>query len=334
MKSIGQCAIFRQVTRRILITGGAGFIGSSLAKALDGHELLLIDDLSRGFLDALPEGCDFKNISLLDASALKQVITEFKPDTIVHAAGYLVVHESVSNPILYRKNNWLGFRNLMKQLPSPCRFLFSSSCTVYGQSTVPIVEDQLFAPLSPYGYYKAKIEDDLKAHSQSDPNFKYVSLRYFNVAGARPDKKIGQRGLKSTQLIKSACLVATGKQDVLPVYAFNQPLLIDDTCVRDFVHIEDLIEAHRLALEFLWSQNRSDVFNLGNGRGYSVRQVIETIETITGQKLNTLERPARPGDAAIAIASNEKIRRVLKWKPNKSDLFEICNSSLEWERLN
>lgn len=325
--------ILGRMGHRILITGGAGYIGSAIAKHLAlGHSLLLVDDLSRGHVEALPQGIPFQNVSVLETDRLKQAVSAFQPDTVIHTAGFLSVGESVHDPDLYRKTNWLGYRSLMSALPKKINFLFSSSCTVYGNREHAVTEDEDFAPISPYGYYKARVEEDLTKLSKDNTNFHYASLRYFNVAGSIPAMKIGQRGVGSSQLIKSACEVAMGKRTSIRIHlASNKSSQM--TCVRDWLHIQDLIDVHLSALEYLWQEQRSFHVNCGSGEPRSVENVLNEIRNCAGSQLPIEYHPYRAGDADTAFADIRKARSLLGWSPKFSELSNICQSALKWERL-
>lgn len=329
----------------ILVTGGAGYIGSHVVKELlkKGYKnITVIDNLSTGFVDTIKSlkkyYGDFEFIKL-DLSNWKDVEDLFKNqkfDSIIHFAAALIVPESVKNPIKYYLNNTANTTNLIRvALENGARkFIFSSTAAVYGEPVnMPkngIKEDFETKPINPYGYSKLMSEQVLKDATKANSGFKYVILRYFNVAGADIEGNIGQSTKDATHLIKVASESAIGKREKMYIFGDDYPTP-DGTCIRDYIHVDDLADAHIKALEYI-DENGSDIFNCGYGRGYSVKEVIETMKKVSGVNFKVEIASRREGDPAILIANNEKIREKMNWKPKNDDLEIICKSALEWEK--
>ncbi|HWR58178.1 MAG TPA: UDP-glucose 4-epimerase GalE [Thermodesulfovibrionales bacterium] len=319
---------------RIFITGGAGYIGSHVVKALGekGHELIVYDNLSTGhewavLFGKLVEG-DLSDMALLDA-----VIREFKPEAVIHFAALIQVEESVREPLKYFRNNTANTLNLLEVMKQNRveNFIFSSTAAVYGiPDTIPVDEAAPLTPINPYGSSKVAVEQMLKALA-FDPSFRYVSLRYFNVAGADSEGRIGQAYKESTHLITRALKTAKGEFEKLLVFGTDYPTP-DGTCIRDYIHVDDLADAHVAALEYLFRGGKSDVFNCGYGHGYSVREVVETVRKVTDRVFKVVETGRRAGDAPVLIADNAKIRQMLNWEPRYDNLEYIVETAWEWER--
>ena len=320
---------------KILVTGGAGYIGSHVVKLLgeNGYKVLTYDDLSTGHKWAVLYG-DLIKADLADKKALRKVFKEFKPDAVMHFAASIVVPESVKNPLKYYRNNVVNTINLLEAMEEfgVKNFIFSSSAAVYGiPKKIPISENAPLNPINPYGETKATVERILRDLANSRDNFRYVSLRYFNVAGADPKGKIGFAYPKSTHLIIRALKVAKGEIEKLEIYGTDYPTP-DGTCIRDYIHVMDIAEAHLIALEYLLDGGESDVFNCGYGHGFSVKEVVETVKKVTGREFKVIEAERRPGDSPFLVADNSKIKKKLQWKPKYDDLGFIIKTAWDWEK--
>jgi UDP-glucose 4-epimerase len=317
---------------KILITGGAGYIGSHVTKLLkkQGYEVVVYDNLSTGHTWAVKEGKLIKG-DLLDFSLLDGIFEHHKIKAVMHFAACAIVSESLKNPHKYFLNNVGGTLNLLKAMVkhNVKTLIFSSTCALYGiPKKIPIPENHPQNPITPYGESKLMIEKILNWYSKAG-DLQYVSLRYFNAAGADVEGEIGEVHHPETHLIPNVLLTAIGKKPYVEIYgtSYSTP---DGTCIRDYIHVLDLAEAHLLALQFLYERKKSEVFNLGNGKGYSVREVIKTAEKITRKKIPVVELEKREGDPPVLIASSEKIQKVLGWKPQHPSLEEIISSAWEW----
>jgi UDP-glucose 4-epimerase len=319
---------------RVLVTGGAGYIGSHTLLQLiaRGEQVVVIDDLSTGFRQAV------RDVELVvgnvgNRELVDRVLAEHRVDTIIHFAAHTIVPESVSLPLKYYGNNTCATRSLLEAASQAGvrNFVFSSTAAVYGIPTSGVAsEDTVTAPINPYGTSKLMSEwilRDLCAAS----DMRYVALRYFNVAGSDTLGRIGQSTRKATLLVKVACEVAVGKRPHLSVFGTDYPTP-DGTGVRDYIHVEDLAAAHVNAINYLRDGGRSLVANCGYGHGYSVREVIASVEKIAGLRLDVREEPRRAGDPPALVAQAEKVRRELGWSPRLDDIDVIVRSSLDWER--
>ncbi len=319
---------------KIMVTGGAGYIGSHVVKLLGecGHKLIVYDDLSNGNKWAVLYG-DLIKGNVGDEELLNKVFKQFKPDIVMHFAAFIQVNESVKKPIKYYQNNTSNTLTLIKAMINNNinKFIFSSTAAVYGiPSKIPVTEDHPLKPINPYGQSKTFVEKILKDISYSS-NFNYVSLRYFNVAGADPDCKIGQAYRESTHLITRALKTAKGEYEKLQIFGTDYPTK-DGTCVRDYIHVVDLAEAHILAMDYLLNQNVSDVFNCGYGHGFTVREVVNTVKKVTQIDFLVEETDRREGDPPELVADSSKIKNVLKWKPKYDNLEFIIKTAWEWEK--
>lgn len=319
---------------KILVTGGAGYIGSHIVMALGekGDEILVYDNLSTGFRDALLYGKLIVG-DLNDRQLLEKTINDFKPDAVLHFAAFIQVGESVQKPLKYYLNNSVNTINLLDAaLNAGVRsFIFSSTAAVYGNpDDVPITEEAPIRPINPYGQSKAFIETVLRDLSVAK-DFRYVSLRYFNAAGADSQARIGERHSPETHLIPLVLKAANGERDNIIVNGTDYATQ-DGTCIRDYIHVLDLAEAHILALDYLCEGGASDVFNCGYGHGHSVREVIEAARSVTGKTINVKESGRREGDAPVLVAESTKLKRCLNWKPRYDDLSYIIKTAWEWER--
>lgn len=318
----------------ILVTGGAGYIGSHFVKYLieNGKEVLVIDNLSRGHREAVDKNAKFEKIDILDYENLISVLKKYKVDSVVHFAAFAYVGESVENPEMYYFNNVVGSFNLIKAVKE-CgikKFVFSSTCSLYGNPyKVPISEDEPTKPINPYAQTKLTIEKILHDFDVAY-GLKYVALRYFNAAGADLEGKIGESHLPEPHLIPIVLEAALGKREMISIFGDNYETE-DGTCIRDYIHVNDLADAHLKALEYLNSYKQSEIFNLGTGTGYSVKEIIKTAEKVTGKYLKSEVATRREGDPAVLVADNKKAKKVLKWIP-KYNLEEIINSAWNWHK--
>ena len=320
--------------KTILVTGGAGYIGSHVLRQLGeaGEDLVVLDDLSTGFRRAVLHG-ELIVGNTGDARCLEEVFTCFDIDTIMHFAAHTIVPESVADPLKYYRNNTCASRTLLEHAAraNVKHVVFSSTAAVYGIPKDGLASEQSpTAPINPYGLSKLMTEWMLRDVAASNP-MRYVALRYFNVAGSDPEGRIGQSTPKATLLTKVACEAAVGKRDHVSIFGtdYETP---DGTGVRDYIHVEDLADAHLKALDYLRAGGESQTLNCGYGHGYSVREVLKMVEQIAGYPLAVEEAERRPGDPPTLVAEAGRIREVLGWTPKLDDLAAIVSSSLSWER--
>lgn len=325
------------MTGAVLVTGGAGYIGSHTVRQLvaAGHRVVVLDDLSSGHCWAVSPLATLVIGNAGDAALVGGLIEEHSIKAMMHFAGSIVVPESVSDPLKYYANNSAASRNLIEVCAAKGVewFVFSSTAAVYGvPEELPVSETAPTRPINPYGRSKLITEWMLEdvASSAAGRGFKHVTLRYFNVAGASLDGTLGQATQNATHLIKVACEAASGARDKVTVFGTDYPTF-DGTCVRDYIHVEDLARAHLDALRYLRKGGVSDTFNCGYGRGFSVREVLRMVEKVSGVRLRIEEGPRRPGDAAVLVADARKIRTVLGWKAMHEELEVICASAYRWE---
>lgn len=321
--------------KKILVTGGAGYIGSHVVKALGekGYEVLTYDNLSTGNRWAVLHG-DLVTADLSDGAALEETIKRFRPAAVMHFAASIVVPESVQEPLKYYRNNTVNtvlLLDVLQKFGIP-PFIFSSTAAVYGvPETIPVNEDAPLHPVNPYGASKAMTEQVLRDMSVAKDAFRYVSLRYFNVAGADGEGRLGQAYRQATHLITRALKTAKGEFQKLQIFGTDYPTA-DGTCIRDYLHVDDLANAHILALEYLLGGGRSEIFNCGYGHGYSVREVVGATKKVTGIDFGVEETGRREGDPPALIAQSSKIRERLGWSPQYDDLGYIIKTSWEWEK--
>ncbi len=315
----------------IFLTGGAGYIGSIAAEMLlqAGHRVTVYDSLVTGHRQAVPSGARFLHADLADDAALAAALHSESYDAVMHFASFIEAGESMSHPGKYFANNVvlsLGLIEACARAGIP-RFVLSSSAAVYASSDAPLAEEAPIAPANVYGQTKWMVEQALEWYRRIF-GLRYAALRYFNAAGALPGR--GEAHRPESHLIPLVLQVALGQRPHAEVFGANYPTP-DGTCIRDYIHVADLVSAHLLALEALQDHDRL-VYNLGNGTGYSVRQVIETARAVTGHPIPTVESPRRPGDPPRLVASSERIRRDLGWQPQFPDLETILASAWEWHR--
>jgi UDP-glucose 4-epimerase len=322
----------------VLVTGGAGFIGSHMAlELLDaGEDVVVLDNLSTGFRWAVPDQAAFVEGDVGDHALVRRLLSGHGIDAIIHFAGSVVVPESVADPLGYYLNNTCKSRTLIAaaveaNIP---HFIFSSTAAVYGMPEEnPVAEDALLLPMSPYGTSKWMTELMLRDTAKATA-LRYVALRYFNVAGADPRGRSGQSTAHATHLIKVACETVVGERPYLEVFGTDYPTP-DGTCIRDYIHVTDLVRAHLDALHYLRGGGESEVLNCGYGNGFSVLDVISSVKRVSERDLAVRMGPRRAGDPAAIVARAERINAVLGWKPSLADLDTIVGHALAWEkRLN
>jgi UDP-glucose 4-epimerase len=319
---------------KILVTGGAGYIGSHMVCALGEkrHDIVVYDNLSTGHRDSVLFG-RLVVADLADAAALDRLFSTEGFDAVIHFAAHIAVEESVRDPIKYYRNNFANALNLVEACLKfgVDQFIFSSTAAVYGiPERIPVSEDAPLQPINPYGASKAMVEQALRDVSRVSA-LRYVSLRYFNVAGADPMLRVGQKYREATHLITLSLKTALGLRDRLQIFGtdYDTP---DGTCVRDYIHVSDLIDAHLLALNYLLSGGESRVFNCGYGRGYSVKEVVAKVKEVTGIDFDVRETGRRAGDPPSLVADAASIMKDLEWKPLRDDLGFIIKTAWEWER--
>jgi UDP-glucose 4-epimerase len=320
---------------KILVTGGAGYIGSHIVKALGqiGHEIVVYDNLSTGHAWAVLYGKLIVG-NLSDRSLLNQVMSEFRPDAVIHFAASIQVEESVREPLAYYRNNVAATMTLLESMQEHGvrNLIYSSTAAVYGNpDVIPVDETAPLAPINPYGTSKVMGETIMRDLAAAG-DFCFIALRYFNVAGADPDGQLGQAYRNPTHLITRALKTAHGEYPSLSIFGTDYPT-DDGTCIRDYIHVSDLAAAHVCALDHLLESGISDVFNCGYGHGYSVRQVVDTVRCVTGLDFPVQECERRPGDPAALISDSSRLRSRTNWVPRYDDLDFIVRSACEWEML-
>ncbi len=322
--------------RNILVTGGAGYIGSHAVHALldSGYTPIVLDNLSTGTRENIPDNIDFYRGCISDTALIGHILSTHTITGVLHFAGSIIVSESVIDPAKYYQNNTCNSLSLIRACAAHAidAFVFSSTAAVYGEpARVPIHEEAALTPINPYGHSKLMTEKMLQDIARaSNGGLHYGILRYFNVAGADPQQRCGQSGPNATHLIKIACEVATQKREHMDIYGTDYPTP-DGTCIRDYIHVSDLADLHVLTLEYILSEREDVIANCGYGLGFSVREVVQAVEHSANKKLSIKETSRRTGDPACLIACSNKIRELLKWKPQYDDLAFIVKSALLWE---
>lgn len=325
----------------ILVTGGAGYIGSHVVKALleeNKHEITIIDNFVKGSekaIDALRKISEFEFIQtdLENISKIEEVFAIHKFDAVIHFAAYIEVFESTQKPLKYYLNNTANAMNLIAlcEKYGVGKFIFSSTAATYGEpETSQVTEQSLQNPINPYGKSKLMTEWVLKDAALANPNFKYAILRYFNVAGASSDGLLGQNYPNATHLIKVATQTILGKREKMVIFGDDYDTK-DGSCIRDYIHIEDLASAHLSVLRYL-QNNDSNIFNVGYGTGFSVKEVVAAAKEVSGVDFKVEIGARREGDPVCLIANSDKLKTLTDWKPVKNDLKLIIKSALEWEK--
>jgi len=336
--------------RNILVTGGAGYIGSHTSRQLvnAGCNVVVVDNFYSGHRWAVPKEAILIEGDAGDLDLITRLLSEHAIEAAIHFAGHIVVPESVADPLKYHRNNTCCSLNLIDACIR-CgihNFVFSSSAAVYGiPSQIPVTETAPTAPINPYGRSKLMTEwmlEDTANRFASAPEsapppqerFRYVALRYFNVAGASQDGSLGQATPDASHLIKVACEAACGKRESISIYGTDYPTP-DGTCIRDYIHVEDLGQAHLLALAHLFAGGSSEILNCGYGTGFSVREILDAVKEVSGVQFNIIQAERRAGDPPALISNPQRIKELFAWRPTLQDIRVICESAYKWEkRLN
>ena len=323
------------MSNSVLVTGGAGYIGSHVVRALldAGRTIAVVDNLSSGTRDFIPDGVAFLEANIADSTAVRAFIRDQGCTSVIHLAGFVNVEESTRDPLGYYDNNTCASRSLIESCTAEGieHFIFSSSAAVYGNpDSMQVSEDIEARPISPYGWSKLMTEIMLRDACQITP-MKAISLRYFNVAGADPDGRCGMITKNATHLIKVLAETALGVRPTFTMFGDDYDTT-DGTCIRDFIHVSDLAAVHVAALDYLGGGGDSQTLNCGYGQGFSVRQVADTMERAFGAPVNVEIGPRRAGDIVAMVADVTQMKDLLDWTPRHNDLDEIVRSSLNWER--
>lgn len=321
----------------ILITGGAGYIGSHVAQILlkTGYEVLILDNLVYGHRDIVETVLKVPLIvgDIQNSSLLEEIFATYPITAVMHFAAYAYVGESIQNPAKYYRNNVMGTLTLLESMvkASVNYFVFSSTCATYGiPQTIPVTESELQRPINPYGASKLMAEQILKDFSQVY-GLKSVCFRFFNAAGASLDGQLGEDHQPEPHLLPLVLLTALGQKDCVSILGTDYPTP-DGTCIRDYVHVLDIAQAHILGLQYLFNGGTNETFNLGNGNGFSVRQVIEMAQEVTEKPIKVIEKERRLGDPPILVSSSDKASRILGWQPQYSDLKEMLTHAWRWHQ--
>lgn len=324
----------------ILVTGGAGYIGSHAVRALiaAGHTPVVLDVLDRGHKQSVPKGVELIVADLASIPLTKLVahLTNYQIEAVLHFAALAYVGESVDEPLRYYQNNTVGSLRLLQAMSSAKvnRLVFSSTCATYGQPDVlPITEDTPQNPINPYGRSKLVVEQIIADYAAVNPEFAHARLRYFNVAGCHESGELGEDHRPETHVVPNAILAALGRGEPLTVFGddYDSPDTPDGTCVRDYIHVEDLVDAHLVVMAAL-EPGDARIYNLGTGRGSSIQQVIDAVETVTGKKVPHTVGPRRAGDPPALYADASKIKSELGWSPKHTDLTQTIASAVRWFR--
>lgn len=321
---------------KILVPGGAGYIGShTVIELLErGYEVVVLDNLQKGHRKAVND-CEFVQADLLDKEKVNNILKQHKVDAVIHFAANSLVGESMERPDSYFRNNVVGGMNLLDAMrANDVKYIvFSSTAATYGEpENIPILETDPTIPKNPYGETKLTFEKIMKWYQEAF-NMNFMTLRYFNVAGAHSSGKIGEDHDPETHLIPLVLKTALGIMDSIKVFGTDYDTE-DGTCVRDYIHVMDLADAHILALQDMVTNRKSNVYNLGNGKGFSVKQIIDVAREVTGREIKTVNTGRRAGDPAVLIASSDKIQEGLKWKPKFHDINTIISSAWKWHSNN
>ena len=315
----------------IFVTGGAGYIGSATAEALlkAGHSVTVYDSLVTGHRAAVPDGANFIHADLADADALSSALSAGKFEAVMHFAAFIEAGESMKDPGRFFKNNFGNSLQLMEASvrAGVKRFVFSSTAAVYRSSDEPLTEDSPLGPTNVYGQTKLMTEQALEWYRQIH-GLHFAALRYFNACGALPGR--GEAHQPESHLIPRVLQIALGNAEAATIYGTDYPTL-DGTCIRDYIHLGDLVSAHLLALDALGERDRL-VYNLGSGNGFSVREVIEAARTVSGHAIPVIEQARRPGDSARLVASSKRIRQELGWRPEHDNIYDILASAWDWHK--
>jgi len=319
--------------KTVLVVGGAGYIGSHMVKMLleSDYKVVILDNLSGGYRDAIVGG-KFEYVDLADKAALERVFKKYQFYGVMHFASYIQVGESVIKPAMYYENNVVNTLNLLDVMVKHDvkSFVFSSTAAIFGEPEyTPIDENHPKNPINPYGRSKLMIEEILQDYDKAY-GLKSIRLRYFNAAGADPEGLLGERHEPETHLIPLILQAASGRRENIRVFGrdYDTP---DGTCIRDYIHIADLCSAHLLALEKLINEKKSYVYNLGNGNGFSVQEVIDTARTVTGKEIQVIDEVRRQGDPAVLVADATLAKNELGWHPQYYDLSKIVEHAWQWE---
>jgi UDP-glucose 4-epimerase len=317
----------------VLVAGGAGYIGSHAVRQLldAGHRVAVVDNLFRGHRQAVAAQAAFHEIDLADTRGLTKILAERSINCVMHFAALAYIGESVADPLAYYHNNTAGTISLLRAMKAAGvkRLVFSSTAATYGEpERTPIVETMRQEPVNPYGWSKWCVERVLRDYAAADKEFSFVALRYFNVAGSAADGSLGEDHAPETHLIPVLLLTALGKRDKATVFGADYPTP-DGTCIRDYIHVEDLCEAHIVAMNAL-QPGDARFYNLGIGRGYSVKEVIDSVQRVTGRKVPVEYGPRRPGDAAALYANAQKIRDELGWQARHTEIDDIVATAWNW----
>ncbi|MCV6638423.1 UDP-glucose 4-epimerase GalE [Candidatus Albibeggiatoa sp. nov. NOAA] len=320
--------------KTILVVGGAGYIGSHMVKMLlaKGCQVVVLDNLSNGYRNAVVGG-DFVFCDLADKANLAHIFQAYQFDGVMHFASFIQVGESVQNPTIYYQNNVANTLNLLDTMVKyeVKNFIFSSTAAIFGEpQAVPLDETHPKNPINPYGLSKLMVEQILRDY-EAAYDLRSICLRYFNAAGADPEGQLGERHVPETHLIPLVLQAASQRREHITIFGqdYDTP---DGTCIRDYIHINDLCQAHWLALQQLWDGSRSTAFNLGNGEGFSVREVIDVAKKVTGKDIPIIEGQRRDGDPARLVADASLAKNTLNWKPQFADLETIITHAWTWEQ--
>lgn len=325
------------MSETILVTGGAGYIGSHATKVLkeSGYEVIVLDNLVYGHAEIIEDvlGCKLIVGDIGDYQLVSQIFADYPISAVMHFAAYAYVGESTTEPRKYYRNNVVNTLSLLEAMvdASIDKFIFSSTCATYGTpNEVPISETHPQAPINPYGMSKLMVEKIL-ADFDSAYGLKSICLRYFNAAGADPSGQLGEDHSPETHLIPLVLLTALGQRDHISIFGTDYPTP-DGTCIRDYIHVLDLADAHLLALKYLQKHNKSEIFNLGNGSGFSVKEVIDVAKKISGKDFQVKMEDRRAGDPAVLIGSTEKAEKILGWQPTRNNLETIIEDAYKWHK--